>query len=122
MAVPYSTTYHLNSFQSFGLQIKGASGLSVYGIDLKRLLNITFASEFVARVVDIPNENELVFVNDKDALEFWNIERRERTQNIECRPNVFTYIKIKHGYLFLLNNREEFILQTVAELETIQRR
>jgi hypothetical protein len=52
--VPYCQSVNISK-TGINLKIKGKSGIAVYDLDMKKLLEIPFADDFVAEVMDMPS-------------------------------------------------------------------
>jgi hypothetical protein len=79
IAVPYCLSFTLsNEGQSFGqyqkgMYVKGASGISIYDFQIKQIWKIQFDYDFVQMVVEMVDKHSLIFINQKNQMEFWNI-------------------------------------------------
>ena len=66
--------------------------------------------------------NSLVLINDKNQMEFWDITQNTMISKVECDPNIFLSIKYIRDYIFLLTEKQEFILWDADDLDIIQKR
>ena len=120
--VPFCLSYTFTGETEQLEYVKGSSGISVYDFNSNSLWKINFDYDYLNHIVEMFDQNTLIFVNAKNQIEWWDLQENSLVKKIECLPNVFKSIKYAENLLFMTNANNEFIIWEAETLNCLLRR